>query len=166
MSSEQALKSTTGAGAVLIIQNQVLLVQMNYGPFKGHWILPGGMVESGEHPHDTAIREFKEETGLEVNIKNLIGVRYRLNQTNDANTYWIFNCELMNNKETKDIELTWDPIEIIESKFWPINKTLQDPFVREMTKIYIKKALETKTPIKQYSLSKDHPQNDSLWLCE
>lgn len=34
--------------------------------FPGLWSLPGGGVEQGEHPDDTVVREFAEETGLDV----------------------------------------------------------------------------------------------------
>lgn len=39
--------------------------------FPGLWTLPGGGVEQGEHPDDALIREFGEETGLEVGITGL-----------------------------------------------------------------------------------------------
>lgn len=38
------------------------------------WGLPGGMMEYGESAENTAIREYREETGLNVRIKGLIGV--------------------------------------------------------------------------------------------
>ena len=38
------------------------------------WNLPGGAMEPGELPTETAIRETSEETGLEVEITRLIGV--------------------------------------------------------------------------------------------
>lgn len=38
------------------------------------WTLPGGGMEPGEHPADTAIREVLEETGYDVELDGLLGV--------------------------------------------------------------------------------------------
>jgi 8-oxo-dGTP pyrophosphatase MutT (NUDIX family) len=37
--------------------------------------LPGGIIESGEHPREAAKREFREETGLEAEVGELIEIR-------------------------------------------------------------------------------------------
>jgi 8-oxo-dGTP pyrophosphatase MutT (NUDIX family) len=41
---------------------------------KNLWVLPGGLVEPGEHPADAAVRETWEETGLVVEPVGILGV--------------------------------------------------------------------------------------------
>jgi len=43
-------------------------------PDAGLWSIPGGLVEIGERASDAAVREAKEETGLDVDIVDVLGV--------------------------------------------------------------------------------------------
>ena len=55
-----------GVGAVIIKDGKILLEKRKNDPGKGKWSIPGGLVELGETVEQTALREVKEETGLEV----------------------------------------------------------------------------------------------------
>jgi len=61
------------AASVLLIDEhgRILLVHEDYG--KRRWGLPGGRHEPGETVEETAVREAKEETNLDVNLGELIG---------------------------------------------------------------------------------------------
>lgn len=43
--------------------------------FAHQWCLPGGRVEHGEAPHQTAVREISEETGLAIELRRALGPR-------------------------------------------------------------------------------------------
>lgn len=51
----------------------LVLVERKFEPFVGDWCLPGGFIEAHESPEESARREVFEETGLEVEIKQLVG---------------------------------------------------------------------------------------------
>lgn len=57
---------------ILIEDEKVLLVKQKVA--NRNWSLPGGRVENGETLEEAMIREMREETGLEVKIKNLLYV--------------------------------------------------------------------------------------------
>ncbi len=63
---------------VVVIQNegQLLLVKRKFNPEKGKWALPAGYVNALEDPRSAAVREAYEETGLSVEIEQLLDVLY------------------------------------------------------------------------------------------
>jgi mutator protein MutT len=54
------------ASVALIDRDKVLLIQRARKPYFGMWSLPGGRLEPGETPEQTAEREIMEEVGLRV----------------------------------------------------------------------------------------------------
>ncbi len=63
------------AACVMVIDKseRILLVKRSVNPKKGMWCLPGGYMELGETPKQTALRELKEETGLDGAVARLFG---------------------------------------------------------------------------------------------
>jgi 8-oxo-dGTP diphosphatase len=57
-----------------IMRPKIVLIKRRNPPYKDFYALPGGFVEEGERTEEAAIREAKEETGLEVEILKLNGV--------------------------------------------------------------------------------------------
>ena len=65
---------TPAAGVILENDGKILLVKRKYEPKSGHWSLPAGFIEYEEDARETAVRETKEETGLDIKIKELLNV--------------------------------------------------------------------------------------------
>lgn len=59
---------------ILCEDDSIVLIKRKYDPYKGSWALPGGFVEWGETVESAVVREVKEETGLEADIIELVGV--------------------------------------------------------------------------------------------
>ncbi|WP_342562028.1 NUDIX hydrolase [Paenibacillus sp. FSL R7-0345] len=71
-----------GVYGICIRDGKLLLIHKGRGPYTGRYDLPGGRLESDEALIDGLVREFREETGLSVSVKNNLGtydffVRYQ-----------------------------------------------------------------------------------------
>lgn len=59
---------------IIMYEGKLVLIKRKNPPYKDMFALPGGFVDIGETVEQAAIREAKEETGLDIEIVNLIGV--------------------------------------------------------------------------------------------
>jgi 8-oxo-dGTP diphosphatase len=106
--------AVAGAGAVVFDgEGRVLLVREDYG--RRRWSLPGGRVERGELPHEAAVREAREETGLSITPVAVIGLyRFYGERTFDVYAYC---CEYEGEAQIASpgeiADLVWvDPLEL------------------------------------------------------
>jgi ADP-ribose pyrophosphatase YjhB (NUDIX family) len=113
---DEARPATVGMGACCAIfdaDGHVLLVRHDYG--RRNWELPGGGAEPGESPDETALRELREETGLEVTIERLTGVYSEPDHERGAFLHVVFRCRPPVGAVPKP-----SPPEIAEVGFWPV----------------------------------------------
>ncbi len=70
-------ENPAAAAATLVLDgSRVVLTRRATAPYRGTWTLPAGYQEVDETPVETAVRETREETGLEVEAFGLYDLLY------------------------------------------------------------------------------------------
>lgn len=94
-------KFGVAADPIILDGRKVLLMRRSYEPFEGKLEFPGGFMEEGETIEHACVREAKEETGLDVEPVEILGVYTGLGRDPRAQTIGIaFVCR-PKNKEVK-----------------------------------------------------------------
>ncbi|MBM4417550.1 MAG: NUDIX domain-containing protein [Chloroflexi bacterium] len=71
-------------GVLIVESDRLLLIQRGHDPGRGLWALPGGMVDLGETARAAAAREAREETGLDVEVGELIWIADAIGRAPDG----------------------------------------------------------------------------------
>ena len=108
--------------AVIIKNNNLLLVQRNEDPFLGMWDIPGGYMNQGESPEEAVKREIKEELSVEainpVLIKQVPGKGFwKGKELPIINSFYLLdigNQKINLNEENSDFK--WSPLSDIGSE--------------------------------------------------
>src|SRR5215469_5021269 len=79
-----------GVGAVIVRGEKALLVRRATEPLKGEWSVPGGVLELGEKLRVGAAREVLEETGLTVEVGEVLDVFDSIFPDADGRTQYHF----------------------------------------------------------------------------
>lgn len=100
-------------GAVVVVEDRLLLIRRGRGPAAGEWSVPGGRVEAGETLAEAVVRELLEEAGVEGVCGELLGWVERID---DEHHFVIldFRCTLLDDREPvagdDAAEVAWVPL--------------------------------------------------------
>jgi ADP-ribose pyrophosphatase YjhB (NUDIX family) len=68
------LDPKVAVGTIIKAGDRLVLVRRAIEPGYGRWVFPGGYVDRGEPLHVAAVREAREECGLEVRLDGLVNI--------------------------------------------------------------------------------------------
>ncbi len=87
---EYPSRPIVGVGVMIRDGDNYLLIKRAANPDRGLWSVPGGLVEVGERIQDAAIREALEETCLEVELVERLGVVDKIEYDEEGKVYYHF----------------------------------------------------------------------------
>jgi ADP-ribose pyrophosphatase YjhB (NUDIX family) len=145
---ERVMARIVRCQAVILKDNKMLVLrQYNYKRQEEYWMLPGGGLEDGETEQQCIIREIKEETGLDVEIKEVLFDEPG-NGKDVYQRYVTFLCipvkdsiEIIGNETVsyrKILELVWISLTgenewneyILREQFFPTMKKIKDRVIK------------------------------------
>ena len=109
---------TIAAEVYIKKDNKILMVQENKESKKGKWNMPAGKLDNNESIIDAAIREAKEETGIDINIKGLIAILENVTSIGQLVVFYFMG-------EYKSGEIEFDNEEIADVK-WMTEKEIKN----------------------------------------
>lgn len=120
-------KPLVGVGAVIHANNKILFIRRANEPGRGLWSIPGGLVEVGETLRDAVKREVEEETGVKIEVGNLIDVMENIIRDEDGKVkfhYILVNFEAK--PITEDINIS-SLSEVLEARWFTLEEIKDIP---------------------------------------
>lgn len=124
-------KSITASYVIVQEGTKILLSKrLNTGYMDGHYQLPSGHTEPGETPSEAAVRELREETGLEATPENLVCVMTAYRRLTEGDRVdFFFRAESWNGQPANP-----EPRKCGGWEWWDANKLPSEtiPYLREL----------------------------------
>lgn len=102
-------------GIVLSPDNKILLVKESAD---NKWSLPGGWGDIGFTPKEVIVKEFKEETGLDVSVERLLAVFDKRMHPHPPQPFYVYKMAFYCNIITSEINKGFD---VLDVKYFDIN---------------------------------------------
>jgi len=111
------LNSKPSVAAFVVRDGRLMLVKRRYEPFQGWWDVPGGFLDPGEHPEDGVRRELREESGLDVDPRRLVGIYMdTYGDDGEPTLNLMYECGVVGGEERAGddaVEIGWFPLDAI-----------------------------------------------------
>lgn len=114
--SQKNIMTALTVCVAVIHENKILLTKR--GDFE-NWCMPSGGVENGESVAQAAIRETKEETGVDIELKSLVGIYFRQGDLGNTHAIVFFGAPIGGNLECQSGET-------IEVRYFPVEELPKD----------------------------------------
>ncbi len=138
--------------------DEVLVMRRNKEPNLGLWIAPGGKLEIGESPYETARRELLEETGLVIDDLRLRGFCTEVSPLPEWNwmlfiyTTWTFSGVVQ--PDLREGDFVW----------MPVSTYLNDLPIPQADMIFAPRVLGTEDGVFQAKFVYDHDLKLVEWV--
>jgi 8-oxo-dGTP diphosphatase len=120
--------ASASAAVVLDTARQVLLIQRSIPPFEGSWAFPAGYQEEDEGPAEAALREVREEAGVEARVLGLVDLLFLPDDPRKPANVAVFLCshvsgEVRAGDDARDAR--WFPLDALpEDMGFPNNRKI------------------------------------------
>ncbi|KPB04733.1 NUDIX hydrolase [Bacillus sp. CHD6a] len=135
------------AGIVVDDDGKWLVVKKRYGGLKGKWSFPAGFVEANETVDEAVAREILEETGINVKVEGLIGVRSGVIKDKISDNMLLFLCSPL------DHDVVYQESELSDAAFKTLEELERDPdssllihYCSKLTNLSVLKETKTMNP--------------------
>ena len=122
-------------GAIIAGSRGLLLTLREKNPAKGQWSFPGGIIKTGETQREALTREVLEETGIQIDILDMITAGDVILHDSDGNVEYHFIWILyLAQALTEDIH--YESPEV-EARWFQLNELPSDEMPREVLELIL-----------------------------